>query len=77
MNRTPEEHGLKIGARFKHIRIVTRKDGGGIERRGRKGVVTDIYKHIFRAKMDGHAYYECFPMEMLEANHTDVIRMMK
>ena len=77
MRMTAEEHGLKVGGRFKYIRIITAKDGGGIERRSRKGTVIKIYPYMFQAQMDGHKYYECFPLTMLEANHTDVIRAIR
>jgi hypothetical protein len=73
MLKTPSDHGLKVGGQFKHIRVVTAKDGKGIERRVRKGVVTDMYTHIFRAKMEGKRYYECFSYELLEASHIEII----
>lgn len=64
---------LKVGGRFKHIRVVAIRNGQ-METRSRKGTVTDIYPHIFRAKMDGHNYYECFSLELLETGVPEYIK---
>lgn len=73
MQKTPSEHGLKVGGRFKHIRVVAIRNGQ-METRSRKGTVTDIYPKIFRAKMDGHNYYECFSLELLETGVPEYIK---
>lgn len=74
MNRTPEEHGLRVGRRFKLL-FVTRVADGQLEiRRKGKGVVLEMFPHIFVAQMDGRRYKECFPYSMLEASQGGLIR---
>jgi len=67
---------LKVGGRFKHIRVVTMKDGKGKETKTRKGTILEIYPHIFVAQMDGKKYKECFSKNLLKTSHVEVIRLM-
>ena len=66
---------LKVGGRFKHIRVVANKNGQK-ETRSRKGVILEIYPNIFVAQMDGKRYRECFPKSMLQAKEVEVIRLI-
>lgn len=71
-----EDCALQIGQRFEYRRIVAVKDGSRKETKKQTGVVTDLYRYIFRARMDGHDYYECFPYSLLEATDTEMIRLL-
>ena len=74
MNRTPEEHGLKVGGRFKVIYTAMEKDGKEHVSKVRKGTVLEMYPYIFVAQLDGKRYRECFRNEALESSSREIIR---
>ena len=74
MQKTPEEHGLKVGGRFKVIYTAIEKDGKEHIAKVRKGVCLGIYPHIFVAQMDGKRYRECFRNETLEARSREIVK---
>lgn len=74
MNKTPEEHGLKVGGRFKVIYTAIEKDGKEHVSKVRKGTVLGIYPHVFLAQIDGRKYIECFRNETLESCSREIVR---
>lgn len=67
-----EKNGLRVGQRVKHVYIVLNNEKKR-ETRVHKGIVTDLYEHIFRVKWDDHNWLECFPYWMLESTQRERI----
>ena len=69
-----DAHGLQIGTRIRHTRVV---QGGKPAVKHREGVVVDVSKHIFAVQFNGKKYIEWFPYTLLKCNEREWMRIAR
>ena len=69
-----DTHGLRIGTRIRHTRVVP---NGNPNVKHREGEVVDVSRHIFAVRFNGKQYIEWFPYTLLECNEREWVRIVK